>query len=140
MSDCDCETHGPKFTYEERRTSRKERQCGECKAVISVGTRYLRLIGKDSDREFWSFVMCLDCNDLWDELYEVYAENGEKFCECLGKLQELCHEALDFDTQCYHFVQRLVEKGFLNEGDVCPGSTLTRVFHADPDQLELALA
>lgn len=135
---CDCETSVTKFWREERRTARKEHECGECNAIIPIGTRYLRTVGR-ADWGFWSFVMCLDCHELWGELYGVYGEAREELCQCLGRLQELCHEALDLDTKCYPFVQRLVQKGFLDEEDACPGSTLTCAVY-DPRQLELAPA
>jgi len=139
--DCECGTSVTEFWFEETRTARKEHECGECKTIIPVGTRYSRTVGKDSDWGFWSFIMCLDCQELWNQLHNAYDEAQQELCRCFGKLEELCHEALDLDTKCYPFVQRLVKKGFLNEDDICPGSTLREEWfnlrYNDPRQVVL---
>jgi len=142
MNECDCESSVTEFYRFEQRTARKQRECGECKAAIPIGTRCVYLVGKDSDWGFWDFVMCFECDELWMELGNVYyTATGKAFCRCLGKLHELIQEALDLEhIRCYPFIERLVKRGIITLEQACPGAALTiEVFH-DERQFELTFA
>jgi hypothetical protein len=81
------------------RRARKPHRCGECKQTIPPGSRYLRVVGKESGT-IWTVLLCEPCNEIlhefadgnwefggkiWENFDEVWSQ-GEPLQPCLNRL------------------------------------------------------
>lgn len=64
------------FRSETEYASRKPHRCDYCRGTIPAGTRYLKIAG-EWQGDFYSARGHIDCRDLWNALYDEYADHGE---------------------------------------------------------------
>ncbi len=90
------------FRKDEEPTARKEHECCECGRIVKIGEKYSYFFGVWQDFDFGAhrFVgahkTCLECKQDWDEILEVFHNNGEEDAMIVfGSLKEAIQDAYD---------------------------------------------
>jgi len=89
---CLCDDTRPEFLNTRTPVARKEHKCDECQRCIPVGTRYVYRSGK-TEEEFWQSRLCVQCDNDWNEIEDVFYQNGDEPCHCIGDIAENVAEA-----------------------------------------------
>ena len=85
------------FWIDEERTARKEHVCCECNQRIPKGSRYFHIAGK-WDNRFDAFDICLDCQEDWEEVLNMFRGIGEDDAIIVyGLLREAVEDAFEAD-------------------------------------------
>jgi hypothetical protein len=91
---CFCDDTRPEFWSRKTRVARNGHKCDECEQPIPRGTKYEYYSGK-TDGDFWRTRLCLQCDEDWREMDDLFYRNNDEPCHCIGNLAENVDTALE---------------------------------------------
>ena len=89
------------FCTDNKPTAKKEYECCECGRTIKRGEKYFYFVGAwredGSGKFFHAYKICLMCQKDWDEIIDVFYDNGnyDVLCIVYGLLDQAIQEAFD---------------------------------------------
>lgn len=90
---CSCEDMDPNRCYSEaKRRARKQHECFECGALISIGDRYMHASGITYDGDAFSSKWCMMCDRKLRAFLDVERGCGVVFGELRKQIQECARD------------------------------------------------